>query len=416
MPKVILHCDLNCFFASVEMLYHPEYRNVPMAIAGDPENRHGIILTKNVPAKKMGVKTAETIMEAKKKCPNLIIRQPDYDSYMYFSRKVKDLYYEYTDRIESFGIDEAWLDISESIKYFGSIKFIVEDILRRVKEEIGLTLSIGVSNNKIWAKLGSDIAKEDSYFVISKLEDVENCDAGDLLNCGSKTAERLKSYGIYTIGDIAKSSAKYMKGILGKFGETLWYFANGYDLSEVRLYKQGEDVIKSIGNSTTTIRDIYDLDDLKLILTILADSVSSRVKDAGMFYKTIHLYVRNKKLEWRSMQMTLKENSDLAKDIFESALKLFEKNELDFKIPYRSIGVSVSNLSFRKEASEIDIYGNARYSLKEKNKDLALEDIRRRFGYHSISTLRVLEDTELSNFDPKSEHLTFPVSYFGTRL
>ena len=413
MKKLILHCDLNCFYASVEMLYHPELRNVPMAIAGDPENRHGIILAKNVLAKKAGVKTAEAIFEAKKKCPNLVIRTPDYNKYAYFSDKVKNLYYEYTDKVEAFGPDECWLDISGSVKYFGSIQYIVNEILRRVKEEIGLTLSIGVSNNKIWAKLGSDLAIEDSYYVISRLEDIEDLEASDLLGVGYHTYEKLKEYGIYTIGDIAKKPIDYFKKTLGKNGETLWYFANGYDLSDVKGYDEPEETIKSIGNSSTTIRDIYDMDDLKIILTILTDSVSSRIKDAKMFYKTVHLYLRNKKLEWKSMQKSLKENSDLASVIFNTCIELFEKNNMDFKIPYRSIGVAVSNLSYTKEVSEIDLYGNVNYSLKEKEKDLALEDIRRRFGYHSIGTLRVLEDRELSDFDPKSEHTVHPVSYFG---
>lgn len=413
MNKIILHCDLNCFYASVEMLYHPELRNVPMAIAGDPENRHGIILAKNVLAKKAGVKTAEAIFEAKNKCPNLIIRKPDYDSYTYYSNQVKKLYYEYTDKVESFGPDECWLDISSSIKYFGSIKYIVEDILRRVKEEIGLTLSIGVSNNKIWAKLGSDIATEDSYFVISKLEDIENLPANDLLGVGFHTYEKLKSYGLYSIKDIAYSSQDYLKNILGKNGETLWYFANGYDLSKVRRYDDDEEEIKSIGNSSTTIRDLYDLDDLKLVLNILCDSVASRIKEAGLFYKTIHLSLRDKKLKWRTMQKSLCENSDLASDIFNTALELFEINHLDFKIPYRSIGVSVSNLSNKKETSIIDLNGNIKYSLKEKKKDVAIYDIRKRFGYYSIRNLRSLEDEELASFNPKDEHVTHPVSYFG---
>ncbi|MBR3227778.1 MAG: DNA polymerase IV [Erysipelotrichaceae bacterium] len=413
MKRVILHCDLNCFYASVEMLYHPELRNVPMAVAGDPENRHGIILAKNVPAKKRGVKTAEAIHEARKKCPELLIRQPDYDSYMYYSDKVRDLYYEYTDRIEAFGADECWLDISSSIRYFGSIKRIVEDILRRVKEEIGLTLSIGVSNNKIWAKLGSDIASEDSYFVISRLEDIGDLPASDLLNVGHHTYEKLKSFGLYTIADIAGSSPSYLKGILGKNGEILWHFANGHDLSRVKRYEEKEEAVKSIGNSVTTHRDICGLDDLKLVLTVLCDSVSSRLKDAGMFFKTVHLSLRNRDLEWRGMQMSLKENSDLAKDIYDSVLSLFERNGLDFKTPYRSIGVAVSNLSCRKEASAIDIYGDSLYSLKEKKRDLALEDIRKRFGYHSIGSLRLYEDNDLAAFDPKSENLVHPVSYFG---
>ena len=411
-PRVILHCDLNCFYASVEMLYHPELRNIPMAIAGDAENRHGIILTKNALAKKAGVKTAEPIWQAKQKCPNLIIREPDYESYEYFSKKVRALYYEYTDKVESFGLDECWLDISDSIKLFGSIKNIVIDILRRVKNEIGLTLSIGVSNNKIWSKLGSDIAGESEYYVISKLSDIESLPASSLLNVGTHTYDKLKSFGIYSIGDIAKCSSNYLKGILGKWGEMIWYFANGYDLSEVAGYNDPYEVVKSIGNSSTTVRDIYDMDDLRVVLTILSDSVGSRVKEAGMYFKTVHLYLRNKNLEWRTMQITLNENSDLVSTIFKSAIELFKKNNLNFNVPYRSIGISVSNLSFKKEASSIRLFDDNSYSLRERRIDEALDDIRRRYGYHSISKLRVLEDTELSNFDIKNEHTVFPVSYF----
>lgn len=411
MRKVILHCDLNCFFASVEMLYHPEYRNVPMAIAGDPENRHGIILAKNVLAKRKGVKTAEAIFKAKQKCPNLIIRKPDYEAYEYFSNKVRQLYYEYTDRVEPFGMDECWIDVTSSIKYFGSTEKIVKEILYRVKTEIGLTLSIGVSYNKIYAKLGSDLASEDSYCAINDLSKIEKLPASDLLNVGPHTYEKLKSYGIYTIGDLAKKSLSYMENIFGKRGETLYYFANGYDLSEVSLYDADYEVVKSIGNSMTAVRDLYDMDDFKLILTILADSVSARLREQGMYFKTVHLYVRNKKLETRSMQLSLKENSDLGKDIFNTAISLF-KNNCDFSIPYRSIGVSVSNLSFEKDFSQTSLFEDNTYSIKQRKQELALEDIRRRFGYHSISTLRVLEDVELSDFNPKDEHTFFPVSYF----
>ena len=393
------------------MLYHPEFRNVPMAIAGDPENRHGIILAKNVIAKKMGVKTAEAIHEAKKKCPKLVIRTPDYESYEYFSNKVREIYYEYTDKVESFGMDECWLDITSSIKLYGSYLNIVKQILNRVKIEIGLTLSIGIADNKIYAKLGSDLAKEDSYYIIKDINTIKDLPANNLLNVGHHTYERLKAYDIYTIGDIANKSINYLQEILGKYGETLYYFANGYDLSEVSSYDDEYEQIKSIGNSMTAVRDLYDMDDVKLILTILCDSVSSRARDLGMYFKTIHLYVRNKKLESHSVQTTLIENSDLGKDIFNNCLVLFNNN-FDFTIPYRSIGVSVSKLSFKKEASQINIYGKNMYSLKQKKEETALEDIRRRFGYHSISTLRVLEDIDLSNFNPKEEHTFFPSSYF----
>lgn len=411
MKKVILHCDLNCFYASVEMLYNPKYRNVPMAIAGDAENRHGIILAKNVLAKKAGVKTGEAIFKARNKCPGLIIKEPDYESYEHFSKLVREIYYDYTDLIEPFGLDECWLDITHSINLFGSVQHIVDEILSRVKEEIGLTLSIGISDNKIFAKLGSDIAIEDNYFYINSKEEIYHLSADSLLGVGSHTYEKLKSYGLYTIGDLATSSPNYLKALFGKWGEILYYFSNGEDLSEVRSYLDPGETIKSIGNSMTTVRDLYDLDDLKLVLTILCDSVSSRVKDAGMYFKTVHLIVRNKKLEVRTMQVALKENSDLYKDIFDNALMLFERN-LDFKIPYRSIGVTVSHLSFTKEVSNLNLLDVDPYPIKEKNKDLALENIRRRFGYHSVMTLRMLEDAELSNCDPKSEHTIFPVGYF----
>lgn len=382
-----------------------------MAVAGDPENRHGIILTRNVLAKKTGIKAAEPIWQAKKKCPNLVVVEPDYPSYVYFSKKVKDLYYEYTDKIESFGLDEAWLDITESIPYFKSKENIIKEILRRVKEEIGLTLSIGVSFNKIYAKLGSDIASEDSFFEINKPQDVFNYPASSLLMVGPHTTEKLKEYAIYTIGDIANTSAKYMKSILGKVGETLYYFAWGYDLSEVRKYTDDYESIKSIGNSTTTKRDLYDMDDVKMILTVLSDSVASRCKDLGLYFKVVHLIVRNKKLEITSMQKTLKENTDLAKDIYDTSLKLFEEN-CNFRIPFRSIGVTVSKLSYKKETSHIGLFDDKSYSLKEKQIEEALEKIRNRFGYHAATSLRLLMDKDLSDFDPKKENTISPVSYY----
>ncbi len=382
-----------------------------MAVAGDPENRHGIILTKNVLAKKAGVKTASAIWEAKEACPGLVIVPPDYDSYVYFSRKVKDLYYEYTDRIESFGLDEAWLDISESIPYFKSAEFIILDILKRVKEEIGLTLSIGVSDNKIYAKLASDIAKEDSFYKITKPEDVFDYPAGDLLYVGPKTSGKLKSYCIYTIGDIARSGKDYMKALLGKMGETIYYFSLGYDLSSVRKYTDDYEVIKSIGNSTTTKRDLYDLDDISIVFRLLSDSVGSRCKDAGFYFRTVHIYLRNRKLECFSKQTKLKENSDLSEDIYKTAMKLFKEN-CDFTVPYRSIGVSVTDLSYKKETSFINLFEDDTYSLKEKKKEVAIDQIRNRFGYHSIGACRLALDKDLSSLDAKKENVIGPVSYF----
>ena len=409
MKKVILHCDLNCFFASVEMLYHPEFKNVPMAIGGDRENRHGIILAKNVLAKKAGVKTASTINEALQACPKLIIRDPDYDSYEYFSQKVRNIYYEYTDLVEPFGIDECWLDITSSISYFGSVEKIVNDLLFRVKNELGLTLSIGISFNKIYAKLGSDLASEDDCYYVNSLEQIEYMSADKLLGIGYKTYEYLKTYGIFTIGDIARKPLSYMHGILGKAGDTLYYYATGTLQDDVQKYFKADDIAKSIGNSMTSTRDLYDLDDIKCILTIICDSVSRRVKEANMYFKTIHLTTRTKKLEIKTMQVSLKENSDLGKDIFDNALKLFEQN-CDFKIPYRSIGVSVSNLSFQKESIQMNLFENSSYSIKQRKKEQAIIDIRKRFGDNAVSSLRLLEDSNLSHYCP-SQNNSLTITY-----
>lgn len=382
-----------------------------MAVAGDPDFRHGIILAKNVLAKNKGIKTGEVIFEAKKKCPNLIICKPNYENYTYYSKRVKNIYYEYTDKVESFGLDECWLDITESIKYFGSIAKIVLDILNRIKEEIGLTLSIGVSYNKIYAKLGSDLAKEDSYYVIADKKDIYHLPVNTLLGIGNSTNKILAQHNIYIIKDIIDSNISDLTKILGKWGETLYYFASGLDLSEVKKYDEDYDEVKSIGNSSTSIRDLENLDDIKMMLKVLSESVASRCKEAGIYFKVVHLNVRDNKLKCRTIQKKLNENTNLAKDIFKTAIELFEKN-CDFKYPYRSIGVSVSKLSFEKDNSQIDLFNENNYSLKQLKEENAIDIIRKRFGYYSISSLRVIEDRALTNFNPKDEHTIFPLSYF----
>jgi len=412
MKRVILHCDLNCFFASVEMLYNPHLRNVPMAVAGDPKRRHGIILAKNVPAKQRGIKTAETINDAKKKCPELIIRKPDYDSYSFFSKRVRSLYYEFTDLVEPFGMDECWLDITSSIRYFGSVETIVSEILRRVREEIGLTLSIGVADNKVYAKLGSDLAKEDSAFFIRCPEDVFSLPAEDLLYVGKSAITRLHSHAIYTIGDIAKQPRGRLEDLLGKWGTTLWNYANGKDDSPVSRYGVHDDTVRSIGNSTTSVRDLYDMDDLKLVLTGLCDSVSSRLRKQGLYFRTVCLQLRDIHLHTRSIRTTLTENSDLGKTIFDCCIKLFQER-CDFSVPYRSIGVSVSGLSATKDTVQLDLLKEEEDPERIRKKEQAMEEIRRRFGYHSVSTLRMLEDRELSETGTEDEYTFFPSSFSG---
>ena len=402
MKKTILHCDLNCFFASVEMLYHPEYRNVPMAVAGDPKKRHGIILAKNVPAKKKGVRTAETINEALKKCPELVILKPDYSSYEYFSELVRALYYEYTDRIEPFGVDECWLDISGSVSYFGGVEKIVTSLLERIRKEIGLTLSIGISFNKVYAKLGSDLAGEDDYVYIDSLDDIRHMSAAKLLFIGGHTDDVLKSHGIYTIGDLADKPLDYLKGILGKQGETLYCYANGIGSDIVARFDREKQQAKSISCCHTAHRDLCNIDDVKIVLTMLSQEVASRLCEQHYYYRKVHLILRNNQLKVRTLQMCLKENSDLAKDIYDNALSLFERN-CDFSIPYRSIGVAVSDLSLQKQVCQTSLFEESGYSLKQKKEETAMQQIRQRFGKDAIFPLRVMEDSDLSKIGIRND-------------
>ena len=215
MDRVILHCDLNCFYASVELLSHPDLRDVPMAVCGDPNSRHGIILAKNEPAKKFGIQTAETIWQAKKKCPDLVLLPPHHDLYREYSRKVNAIYDQYTDLVEHFGIDESWLDVTHTLHLFGGDAKVLADTLReRMKQELGLTLSVGISFNKVFAKLGSDYKKPDATTVISRenwKELVWPLQVGDLLYVGGAARKLLKQYGITTIGQLPPASWRCWK-------------------------------------------------------------------------------------------------------------------------------------------------------------------------------------------------------------
>jgi len=257
MERVILHSDLNNFYASVECLYNPDLRDKPVAVGGDVEARHGIILAKNYHAKKYGILTGEAIWQAQQKCRDLVVVPPNFKRYMRFSQMARDIYADYTDQCESFGLDECWLDVTGSYRLFGDGKAIADKIRERIKFEMGITASVGVSFNKIFAKLGSDIKKPDATTIISKdnFKDVVwKLPVNELLYVGRATHKKLNRYGIKTIGDLANTELKYLEYWLGKWGCMLWTFANGYDTSPVSNIG-AKSLIKSVGNSTTTPRD-----------------------------------------------------------------------------------------------------------------------------------------------------------------
>ena len=298
MNRTILHSDCNCFYASVELLHHPELRGKPVAVGGDPEARHGIVLTADYTAKRYGVKTGMALWQAKQVCPDITFLHPRMDLYLRFSRMAQEIYADYTDKREPYGIDESWLDVTDSATLKGDGFHIAQEISSRMKKELGITVSVGVSFNKIFAKLGSDYKKPDAITTMYEDEFQRKAwclPVSDLLYVGNATNKKLYSMGIRTIGDLAKSDETLLVRKLGKMGSILWAFANGYDESPVKLENTSAPV-KSVGNSTTTPRDMETDEDVKIVLYILAESVAARLRENGFRCRTVEISVRDKEL------------------------------------------------------------------------------------------------------------------------
>lgn len=410
--RVILHCDINHCYAQIEEMKFPQLRNVPMAVGGHEESRHGIILAKNLLAKKFKIKTGETLRDAKRKCPELVIVHPNYDDYLYYTEKVKDIYREYTDKVESFGLDEAWVDLSSS-SIFGSGEEVAKIIQKRVLEEIGLTISIGVSFNKVFAKLGSDLIKPSGLVVITRenyKETVWPLPVEDLFYVGKATKRKLEVMNINTIGELANTGVEVLRKRFGKMGEVVWGFANGYDLSNVTHIDYQRE-IKSVGNSVTAIRDIINYEDAKIVFYVLSESVASRLKESGLKGYVVSISLRNNKLEWFTRQQKRDIPTNISKEIMETTLELL-KNNYDFSIPLRSIGISVSMLVPDDYPSQMSLFINEEERDKAKRIDETLDKIRNRFGHYSIHRACVLLDSKLTGFSPKEDHIIHPVSYF----
>ena len=323
--RVILHCDLNCFFASVELLSHPDLRDIPTAVCGDPASRHGIILAKNEPAKRLGIQTAETIWQAKKKCPGLVLLPPHHGLYREYSRRVNTIYEQYTDLVEPFGIDESWLDVTGSLHLFGGdARQLADDIRARLRQEAGLTISVGVSFNKVFAKLGSDYKKPDATTVISRenwRDIVWPLPVGDLLFVGRAARRTLGQYGVETIGQLAACKPEMLEQLMGKMGVQLYRYANGLDDAPVRPQHQREPV-KSVGNSTTFPENLTRWEEIRSGLQLLSDSVAGRLRKEGLYCGGVAVAVKDAQFRTVSRQMRLGAPTHLMRDIFEAAQEL----------------------------------------------------------------------------------------------
>ena len=413
MERVILHCDANSFYASVECLYRPELRDKPVAVGGDVEARHGIILTKNQIAKRYGVKTGEAIWQAKQKCPDLVCVPPDFALYARFSKRMRALYEEYTSRVESFGLDECWLDLSSPEITFADGIRIAEEIRLRVREELGITVSVGVSFNKVFAKLGSDYKKPDATTVISRnnyQSIVWPLPVQELLFVGPATRRRLAVLNIRTIGDLACASPALLQNKLGKNGLTLLSYANGWDQSPVMQTDQRAS-IKSIGNSTTPPHDLTCMDDARCIFTLLAESVAARLRQEGLRARCVSISARNTELVTASCQTMLKRPTSLTDEIARASLQLFSARFAG-QFPYRSVGVSCSQLSGDDAPVQLDFTGEAQKRLHMEKLERSIDGLRSRYGHQVIQRGIVLMDSACSKINPVEDHTIHPVPFY----
>lgn len=395
MERTILHCDLNSFFASVELLSLPNLREKPVAVCGNPENRHGIILAKNEPAKKYGVATAETIWQAKRKCPELILIPPHREQYYKYSRLVNEIYESYTDRVEPFGIDESWLDITETMHLFGgSGQKIADRIRQQIWEELGLTISVGVSFNKIFAKLGSDYKKPNATTVITR----ENyrqllypLPVSALLYVGHAAENTLRSMGVRTIGELARLDKDVLSRALGKAGESLYEYANGLDQSPVRFANEREEV-KSVGNGMTFSRNLEGEADVRAGVAFLTDSVASRLRRAGLKGATVHIYIKNPKFQSISKQKALPHPTDLSRELFAAVIELVEQC-WRYSDPVRMMTITVTNLVESDCAEQLSLFDTSRPHREKLEKlETAVDGVRSRFGKGIIQQGRILHN------------------------
>ena len=411
MDRIILHSDLNNFYASVECMENPKIKNKPVAVSGNPENRHGIVLAKNMIAKNMGIKTGDTIWAARQKCPDIIFLPPRFDKYIEISRMVRDIYYDYTNLIEPFGIDECWLDVTKSIPLFPSGEYIAESIRQRVKKEIGITVSIGVSFNKIFAKLGSDMKKPDAITVISQnnfKNTIWKLPVSELLYAGRATTKRLAKLNIFTIGDMANANPVIINQHFGKNGVMLQLYAQGRDESPVNNIDYSRE-IKSIGNGTTLPFDVTNRDDIKIVLMLLSESVSKRLREKNLYCSTIQLSIKFNTLESIDRQLPLEIATNSTATIFNKSLEIFDKEEIIF--PIRALSIRgcniIDNIVFQES-----LLGSYKAIKMNKMLDNMIDNLREEYGWASVQKGIMLVNKKLSHLNPNDDNTLQRIAFF----
>ncbi|MBC7765525.1 MAG: DNA polymerase IV [Hyphomonadaceae bacterium] len=412
MQRIILHCDLNSFYASVECLYRPEIRALPVVVCGNIEKRHGIILAKNEVAKKYKIQTGEPLWQAKQKCPSLVAIEPSMGKYMKFSKAAREIYLRYTGRVEAFGVDECWLDVTDSTRLFGSGEKLAYTIKDTIQQELGITASVGVADNKIFAKLGSDMKKPNAVTVITPenyKQKVWTLPATDLLYVGRSTGQKLRKIGLHTIGQLACAEKHVLRGLLGKWGETLWTFANGEDVSPV-LTLNHEVHVKSIGNSMTTACDLKNIEDVKIVFYVLAESVAERLRHATLVGKTVQITIRGTDLCLIERQGKLTCPTSLASDIASKALEIF-KGQWAWHNDVRALGVRVTDLMAETDHGQLCFLQEEAQRARRQVLEHTMDAVRGRYGHYAIQRALHLAKPILKA-NPIDEHVVYPVSFF----
>lgn len=393
----ILHCDMNSFYASVELLSRPDIKDKPVAVAGDPDSRHGIILAKNELAKRFGVVTAETLQAARRKCPELITIPPHHDKYREYSNMLNSIYLEYTNLVEPFSVDESWLDVTASEMLLGDAKFIADSIRERVRSELGLTLSVGVSFNKIFAKMGSDYKKPDATTVISRdnfRELIWPMPVSEMFFVGRSTTTKLNNFGIHTISDLAHADQMLLSNAFGVHGVSLYKYANGLDDDPVRAYDNRED-IKSVGHGMTFRRNLRGADDVGLAMTELSDKVSTRLRHHEKWARGVKIEITTPEFKRLSRQKRVPSPINSPAAFRNIAFELIKELNYTNK-PIRLLTVTAIDLTDSPDGGQITIFSMGastnenNQNAKDENIAKAMDDIRGKFGKSSIKFAHVI--------------------------
>lgn len=395
MQRVILHSDMNSFYASVETMLNPSLKGKAVAVCGSTENRHGIVLAKSILAKKAGVKTGMVNHEAAELCKDLIMVAPHYEEYLKYSRCAHKIYLQYTNLVEPYGMDECWLDVSCSQR-LGTGEEIADKIRNEIKSELGLTVSIGVSFNKIFAKLGSDMKKPDAVTVINEenfKQKVWPLDASELLYIGPSTRIKLKKYGIVTVGDVAAADPQFLKSLIGINGLKMWNYANGTDRSAVKPYEETVP-IKSIGHGITCSGDLENKEEIFRVIHELTQDIGKKLKENDLRACGVQVSLRKDDLEYENFQQATRYPVQLPSELAGTAMGILSK-ELNGQKKIRAVTIRAINLIPDKESWQINIWSDYAGAARREGLQSTIESLRDRFGKKILTYCALMGDLKM---------------------